>query len=1084
MWKSLRYFWRMNLTLIGAVAVTTAVLTGALLVGDSVRASLRNLTLNRLGKINYALLSERFFHQRLGMESSGGHAAPAILLQGSATLNKKRASNIQINGIDSGFLSFFGSAHLEEKLNLTEGTFPPVVINQSLARELSAKEGDEVLLAFTKPAEIHRETILGNRDVTEVVQRNRFTITAIIPNQDVGRFSLSPNQHLPFNAFVPLNRMQRLLRQQGEVNALLFSSFNRPNLKPYLKLQDLGLRLIEYSGMLSLESDEVVLKPQIVKAATEAADSLHLNSFRVLTHLANTISYQGKIVPYSTVTAINPPQPFVSRSGARVAPLQENEILLNEWAANELQVAPGELVDMTYYVLGDSNRLLTRSHSFRVKEIIQQTGLAADPNLAPRYPGIEDAHHISDWSPPFPVDLNLIRPQDETYWDTFRATPKAFISDKTAEKLWTTRFGTYTSIRFQGRTKNAVGRELMERLNPEELNLQIRDVKMEGMRAAEGATDFGSLFIGFSMFLIGSAVLLVGLLFRLNIDQRKKEVGILLATGLRTQQIRNRLLFEGLLLGCLGGLAGVALASGYAWLMITALQSWWIAAIGTSFLSLHIAWKSLLIGFGASVVICFLTIALSVRLLSRWPVVALIKGSEAAAPEHSTGKWSGKIALSMLLLAAGFSFFAFQSDSAALFFTGGASLLIACLAFFAYWLRSLRKFQLRPGRQWITILKIAMRNAVRNPGRSLLSATLVGSACFVIVAVGANRRPTEMKWQEKDSGTGGFGIVGTSSVPIYEDLTNPTVLQAMELNTAGKIYPFRLLPGDDASCLNLYQPEKPRVLGVPREFMNRGGFAFQETIREAENPWTLLKGGNGNIIPAIGDYNSVRWILHKKLGEDITLINDDGKPVRLRLVALLNSSLLQSELLISEENFVKHFPTRGGSSYFLIEADAAERMQVLEKLESGLDVYGFDAVFTEEKLAAYHAVENTYLSTFQTLGALGLLLGTLGLGIILIRNVIERRRELATMRALGFGRRKLGWFVLIENGFLLTVGIGAGCIAAMISILPHLLKQSPDVPWASLVYTLLLVFAVGMTASVAAILSTLRIPLLPALKSE
>ncbi|MGH9856624.1 MAG: hypothetical protein ACRD4B_02150, partial [Acidobacteriota bacterium] len=338
MWKSLRYFWRMNLTVIGAVAVTTAVLTGALLVGDSVRASLRSLTLDRLGKINYALISERFFHQRLGQESNEGNVAPAILLQGSATFNKMRASNVQINGIDSAFLSFFQSNALDEKLDVTRGPFPPVIINETLARELKTKEGDEILLAFSKPAEVHRETILGNRDAAEVVQRNRFKIAAVISNEGVGRFSLSPNQHLPFNVFVPLNRIQRLLRQQGKVNALLFSSKNRPDLKPYLKLQDLGLRLIEYSGVLSLESDEVILKPQIAQAALEAANALQVKSFRVLTHLANAISYQGRVVPYSTVTAIEPPQSFINREGETVGPLLENEILLNEWAATDVQI--------------------------------------------------------------------------------------------------------------------------------------------------------------------------------------------------------------------------------------------------------------------------------------------------------------------------------------------------------------------------------------------------------------------------------------------------------------------------------------------------------------------------------------------------------------------------------------------------------------------------------------------------------------------------------------------------------------------------------------------------------------------------
>jgi putative ABC transport system permease protein len=1060
----------MNLTVFGAVAVTTAVLTGALLVGDSVRGSLRSLTLDRLGKIDHALLSEKFFHQQLGQEARPSASAAVILLQGSAALNNKRASSVQINAVDSSFLSFFDATELEVYLNQT-GKFPAVILNESLRRELGAKAGDDILLSFSKPSDIHRETMLGNRDASDVVQRNRFTVAAIVPNEKMGQFSLNPNQHLPLNAFVPLNRFQRILRQPGEINALVFSGKEAPNLRPHMKLQDYGLKLTESSGTLRLESEEVVLKPYVTRNAFEAADNLKLEYFPVLTYLANQITYKGRILPYSTVTAVSPRNSFTDTQGRHVPPLQDDQILLNEWAGTDLQVQPGDKVEMSYYILGNSNELLTRKATFQVKAIIKQTGLGADPDLAPRYPGVQDAEHISDWTPPFPVDLNLIRPRDEQYWDQYRATPKAFVSEETGKKLWSSRFGTYTSIRILSQSKTMYGRELLARLNPSDMNFNIRPVKKEGIRSAEGATDFGGLFIGFSLFLIVSAILLVGLLFRLNIDQRKKEIGLFLATGYKLRQIQKRFVLEGGLLAVLGSIAGTALAALYAWLLIAALEKWWIAAVGSTFLSLHIEKISLIAGFAMSFVISFLTIVHSVRLLSRWPAVLLLKEASTVF-EEMRPKWSGRLAILFLVIAISCTAAAFRQESPELFFAGGASFLITCLTFFSHWLQS-QKSTLRPGAGWITTLKMAMRSGVHNPGRSLLSVSLVASACFVIVAVGANRKSQEKDLLVKSSSTGGFSLVAASDVPIYEDTKV----------SKAQIYGFRLLPGDDTSCLNLYQPQRPRILGATQEFIKRGGFSFQQTIRDVANPWLLLNDKEKDVIPAIGDYNSVQWILHKKLGEEVTILSA-GKPVRLRLVALLKSSLLQSELLISEENFLENFPGNGGFSYFLIETDLANRKTVLETLENDFDVYGLDGVPAEEKLAAYHAVENTYLSTFQTLGGLGLLLGTLGLGIILIRNVIERRAELATMRAFGYQRKTLGWFVLAENAFLLVAGIASGCFSAVISILPHILVQSPELPWQSLALTLLIVFIVGMLASVAAVTSALRIPLLPALKLE
>ena len=89
------------------------------------------------------------------------------------------------------------------------------------------------------------------------------------------------------------------------------------------------------------------------------------------------------------------------------------------------------------------------------------------------------------------------------------------------------------------------------------------------------------------------------------------------------------------------------------------------------------------------------------------------------------------------------------------------------------------------------------------------------------------------------------------------------------------------MPGEDASCLNLYKPESPRVLGVPESLSQRGGFTFQQTSTEVENPWTLLSEDLGaDVIPAIGDYNSAMWILHKQLGDDIVLQNEMGGTVK------------------------------------------------------------------------------------------------------------------------------------------------------------------------------------------------------------
>ena len=353
----------------------------------------------------------------------------------------------------------------------------------------------------------------------------------------------------------------------------------------------------------------------------------------------------------------------------------------------------------------------------------------------------------------------------------------------------------------------------------------------------------------------------------------------------------------------------------------------------------------------------------------------------------------------------------------------------------------------------------------------------------------ANRREVGGEALRRESGTGGFTLVAESDVPLPRGLAGDEAAADLGLDEQDRaqlarasIYSLRLRPGEDASCLNLYQPERPRLLGVPPGFVDRGGFSFRTSAAAVDEPWRLLDQPlEPGVIPAIGDANSVQWILHLGLGDELEMEDDRGATVRLRIVGTLDTSIFQSELLIPEAAFLEHFPDSSGFAYFLAETPPDLVEPVGHLLEERLARYGFDATPTADKLAAYMAVEHMYLDTFQALGGLGLLLGTLGLAVVLARNVIERRAELATLRAFGFRRGSLGWMVVAENGFLLLLGIAVGAGAGLVAVAPHL---SGHLPWPALLGTLAVVFVVGIAAGALAVAAALRTPLLPALKAE
>jgi hypothetical protein len=271
--------------------------------------------------------------------------------------------------------------------------------------------------------------------------------------------------------------------------------------------------------------------------------------------------------------------------------------------------------------------------------------------------------------------------------------------------------------------------------------------------------------------------------------------------------------------------------------------------------------------------------------------------------------------------------------------------------------------------------------------------------------------------------------------------------------------------------------------------VERGGFRFASTIAstaaEAANPWRLLRRAFADgAIPAIGDESAVRWQLHLDVGQDLIVQDERGREVRLRFVALLQGSMLQSEILVADAQFTRLFPTLSGHAFFLIEAPSALAGEVERELERQLAPFSFDVARSSDRLKDYFAVQNTYLSTFQTLGGIGLLLGTAGLAVVLLRNVWERRGELALMRTLGFSRAALSAMVLFENVILLAAGLSAGTLSALVAIAPSVAAHPASVPWASLTVTVLAVFITGVSAGAVVLRPALRAPLLTALRAE
>jgi hypothetical protein len=428
------------------------------------------------------------------------------------------------------------------------------------------------------------------------------------------------------------------------------------------------------------------------------------------------------------------------------------------------------------------------------------------------------------------------------------------------------------------------------------------------------------------------------------------------------------------------------------------------------------------------------------------------------------------------------------------FFGGGALLLAALLLYVSVSLRRPRQKSIH-GSGWPAISRLGFRNSTHRPARSVLCIALIAMSAFIIVAVDAFRHSNRDVSHDRKSASGGFPLMAESLLPLVYDPNSASGREALGIPDGqaassvakGSFTRFRLRPGDDASCLNLYQPRNPRILGATAAFIQSNRFTFSKSLattsEEAANPWLLLNRKADEVVPVIADANSIAYVLHLSVGDELVLNRSEG-PVRLRIVGALANSIFQSELLMSEENFVRLFPDQAGYRYFLIDTTENDLPAISTALEDRLADYGFDVTNTAERLANFHRVENTYLSTFQMLGGFGLLLGTVGLAAVLLRNVFERRKELALLRAVGYNSSHFAIMVIAENTLLLGLGLAIGTVCALLAIAPALLERGGRLPNVSLGVLLLAVLISGLAASLVATWAALKSPLLPALRAE
>jgi len=1090
---SARYYGRAHLGLLFGAFIASAILSGSLLVGDSVKASLKRVAELRLGKVQSGMIGgDRWFTEKLAQDAK---TTPMVLAIGSAsaTTGKARVNAVQVLGIDDTFWKL-GPSGKAITLKSSE-----LAVNTSLASKLGVKVGDAIIVRMEKPSALSRDAPLSGSTNSDVALRR--TIAAIVSADDFGSFQLAASQITPDSAFLPLEDLQGQIEQEGKVNAMLADSRLEV---PASRLEEFALKLKQVQGTKKeweLSTDRVFVDDSLADKLLPSLPEGH----GVLTYLVNGISSATGKTPYSMVTATHHSS-LTSKDSA----------LITQWLAEDHNLKVGDAFEIRYFIVSIGRELKEQTAKFTVAGIVPMTDPMVTKAWTPDFPGVSDVDNCADWDPGFPMDNKAIRDKDEKYWDDYRGTPKVFISLEAGQKLWGNRFGKLTALRFadSGQQEAALRTEITSKLKLADIGLVVQDFQGQASAAAKGSVDFGGLFIGLSLFLIAAALVFAALLFLFMIERRAPQVGLLMALGWTPKLVRKTLLLEAGVIAFLGSVLGLFGGVFYTKTALAGLNGDWSGA--TVGLQLVFAAQpvTLIIALVSSFVVSMLTLWWTTRKLFLTSPTALMSGGDwlgravPSAPRRSAqtckaatdsvgsnapatalggpsvlpqrAPWLSLWVIVPLLGAITLSIAGSKATNAealaGMFFGAGTLLMIAAMSFAKGWMRAQSNSHSLARSVW----QIGVRNVVRRPGRSLAVLGMMAGGLFLVAAVNAFRISAGDP-AERQSGTGGFALIGESSLPVYEDLDSKAGRDAFSLDDEDmkdvSVLPFRVRPGDDASCLNLNRAQNPQLTGVSfASLAKRNAFTF------ASGSWEALNAESSEVL-AVADQATAMWGLGKGVG-DVIEYDVGSKKLRVKIAALLVGSVLQGKIIIDEKDFIDALPDVAGYRFFLIDAPTARDEDVSSTLTQQLEQRGLALESTATRLNAFNAVQNTYIGIFTVLGGLGVLLGTAGIGVLVARHVLERKGELGLMQAVGFTPGALRNMVIGEHSALLLGGVVLGVLSAALAVWPNLQQSAQGLPIGFLVKLIVGITAFGLAVCAVSAAMALRGRLVDAVRKE
>ena len=551
---SRRYYSRFYRLVVLAVIVMMAVLTGSLLLGDSVKGTLTDRVYERLGNTETIIASGTgFLNEEIMQADLLAQAQGYLLMQGYVS-DDQRLIPVYVWGSDQDSIDYGGA-----------------IINQPLADRLHGIQ--DIVLHLPSHNLVPSNSLFVTKSYATQL---RLHIDGIKSVEQGGNLLLKNEQTLPLNIFVNREELGEIMELEGRINLILSEKMiDEEQFAQIWTPSHSGIHVHEGA----VTSDRIFLPDNLVRQYQP--QSIYFS------YLVNDITNDTDSVPYSFVTAVNNWDGHL---------LSGQEMILSDYAATRLQAHIGDTVQMSYFLSRNLKNLSTASQSFIVLDIVPLSRLMADSLLSAQFPGLSNVEKCTDWDSDLPIDMNHINKIDEDYWYDYHQTPKALVSYEAVVKDWTNSLGTATALRLDTHAEATA-------LSPGDCQLTIHSPKASGIYAATHGTDFASLFLALAFFIILSAILLMLNPLTEMFSLRQPETELYCQLGFTRKEIRKIYFQETFMVALMASPVGVLASILYSGITLWLLGNVWSGATHTEGFSLHVNLSTLCIGWTAGIVI-------------------------------------------------------------------------------------------------------------------------------------------------------------------------------------------------------------------------------------------------------------------------------------------------------------------------------------------------------------------------------------------------------------------------------------------------------------------------------------------------